>query len=299
MTEARSAYRRPVALHSLLAAMVVSGCAAPSATPAANRPPEPSPAPPATAAVSGSAAADARTAVAPPSSPQAAPAPGTAACGAAGTGVERFVSSGREAVEVFFGERFARQFEVKVFPDRTALTEFARQRWGMQKTDCWMVAMGVASTMVILSPDAWKTEACEHEPTDAHISQIVTHELVHVFHGQHNPSNEFEGMDDAGWFVEGLAVYAAGQLDADRLARLRRALVAGKGPQRLAQAWSGELRYAVAGSLVQYIDQRLGRARLREMLAATTNAELLAALDLSEDELLAAWRASVAGADGS
>src|SRR6516165_2607432 len=77
-----------------------------------------------------------------------------------------------------------------------------------------MVASGVADRMVILSPRVWKTQAAEHDPADAeHLRDLIAHELVHVYHGQHNPRPDFDGMDDSGWFVEGLAVYVSGQLE--------------------------------------------------------------------------------------
>lgn len=203
------------------------------------------------------------------------------------------IAQARTAVEQFFGEPFRAPFDVKVFANRAALTDFARQRWKMEKTECWMVAMGVSSLMVILSPEAWKTDACEHEPTPQHIREIFTHELVHVFHGQHNPSHEFDGMHDAGWFVEGLAIHAAGQLSEQRMSRLRKALSEGHSPARLADAWSGDHRYAISGSLVRFIEDRWGRETLKNLLPATSNSEILAMLHTTEDDLLTTWRRSV------
>lgn len=207
--------------------------------------------------------------------------------------VDRIVEEGRKQVEAFFGEPFLRRYDVQVFPSRAALTDFASQRWGMPKTECWMVAMGVASTMVLLSPQAWSSEACEHRSTREHVREIVTHELVHVFHGQHNPNPEFDGMEDAGWFVEGLAVYASGQLDEKRTARVRNALAEGPVCSRLADAWSGPDRYGVSGSLVRYIEQRWGRAKLRELLSATTTPKMLDSLNVTEPALLESWRQSM------
>lgn len=208
---------------------------------------------------------------------------------AGGAGIQDALTKGRTVVEAYFGEPFAKPFDMNVFPNRAALTEFAKQRWGMEDTQCWMVAMGVSSVLVVLSPDAWKEEACEHESTPEHVREIVTHELVHVFHGQHNPSHEFDGMDDAGWFVEGLAIHVAGQLTDDRMARLRKAIDAGRGPKRLADAWSGPDKYGVCGSLVRFVEQRWGRGKIKQLLPATTNAEILAALGMTEEELLGVW----------
>jgi len=206
------------------------------------------------------------------------------------------VADAQRHVEKFFGARFAEPYEVRVLGSRAELDDFTRQRWGMEKTECWMVAMGVSSLMVVLSPYKWPAEACEHEATDAHIREIVTHEMVHVFHGQHNPSHEFNGTDEIGWFIEGLATHVAGQLDENRLARLRRAVSEGRFPGRLVDVWSGEDRYGLSGSLVRFIEHRWGRAKLRDLLGATTNAQILESLALTEKALLDSWRASLQGA---
>ena len=200
----------------------------------------------------------------------------------------------RADVGAFFGAPFPEPVHAAVVPDRAAFTAVMHEAWGVPETACWMVALGVADYLVVLSPRAWPADACEHDPTDApHLRDLVAHELVHVYHGQHNPTRDFTGMDDVGWFVEGVATLAAGQLTDDRLARLREALAAGEGPARLAEAWSGPHRYAVAGSMTRVVDEALGRAALLHLLAATTQAELLAALGTTESDFLARWRASV------
>src|SRR5262249_35124416 len=129
--------------------------------------------------------------------------------------------------------------------------------------------------------------------------EILTHELVHVFHGQHNPSHEFDGMDDVGWFVEGLAVLVANQLSDERMSRFRKSFAERHVPTRLADCWSGPHRYAIAGSLVRYIEEQWGRSKLSALLGATSNAEILKTLGLSEGDLLAVWRASLAGTSES
>ena len=200
---------------------------------------------------------------------------------------------GERRVTAFFEEGYPRPFETRVFPDRKALDAFVADRWKMPPTECWMVAMGAGPIMVLLDPAAWRAQACEHDGTDErHVREIVTHELVHVFHGQHGPRPEFDGMDETGWFLEGLAIYVAGQLDATRERQAREAAAAGR-PTSRAQARSGTGRYAVAGSLVRYVDQTYGRAALKAMLRAVSNEELLATLGTTEERLLADWRASV------
>jgi len=197
----------------------------------------------------------------------------------------------QRSVEEFFGRPFPRPYEVHVLPDRAAFSRFVKERWDMPETQCWMVAAGTASVMVMIDPVAWKTEACEHDPSDErHVQQLLTHELVHVFHGQHSPRPEFDGMDDLGWFVEGLAVYASGQLDESRRREAREAIAKGKAPERLEDAWSGRYRYAVCGSLAAFVDERLGREKLLGLLGATQEGEFLSALGMSEAELLEGWR---------
>src|SRR5262249_17759163 len=122
---------------------------------------------------------------------------------------------------------------------------------------------------------------------------IITHELTHVFHGKHNQPHDFTGMDEAGWFVEGLAVLVAGQLDAGHAGDARAALAANAAPAALANAWSGRYRYGVSGSMVRYIDVTYGRRTLLELLAATSNHQILDRLHLSETEFLNRWRAWV------
>lgn len=204
------------------------------------------------------------------------------------------VSQGRLDVEKFFGGKFPRPFEIRVVADRAGFDKLAAERWGMPKTQCWMVGVGTASVLGLLDPASWKAEACEHDPDDAdHVQKLVTHELVHVFHGQRCPKPEFDGMDEMGWFVEGLAVYASGQLDDKGRARLRRALSEGKGPTSLADVWSGAIRYPTAGTLIEHIEFRHGRAMLLRLMTATTNAEAQALLGTTEQRLLADWRAFV------
>ena len=149
-----------------------------------------------------------------------------------------YIQQGQQKVERFFSQPFKQAFEVEVFPDRAAFDKYFHKRWKIPKTEAWMVASGVADRMVILSPRVWKTQAAEHDPADAeHLRELIAHELVHVYHGQHNPRPDFDGMDDSGWLVEGLAVYVSGQLKRSHRTAARDALKTGKAPTRLADAW--------------------------------------------------------------
>lgn len=210
--------------------------------------------------------------------------------------LETYVDTGRRTVQTFFGRPFARPFVVRVFPDRASLTAHWRAAWKMPdlKPEAWMVASGVGGELSILSPRVWKTQAVEHDPAnETETQRLITHELVHVFHGQANPRPNFDGMDDLGWFVEGVAVFASEQLNAKRLAAARRAVSAGKAPKRLADVWSGRERYGFAGSIVSFIDRTYGRDAVERMLRGTSQAELLAVLGISEETLLTRWKESL------
>lgn len=200
-------------------------------------------------------------------------------------------------VEAFFGSPFPEPFEVLVLPDRAAFSASFPPEWGLSQTACWMVAAGVADRLHLLAPDAWEAEACEHDPRDAaHVAQILAHETAHVFHGQHNPTRDFTGAESVGWFAEGLAVLVSGQLESGHRDSAREAVRTGRVPRRLGEAWSGPHRYGVSGTLVELVDQELGRAGLVALLAATHEEEILAALGWSEEQLLARWMAAVEAA---
>jgi hypothetical protein len=205
-----------------------------------------------------------------------------------------YIQQGRQQVERFFSQPFKQAFEVEVLPDRAAFDKYFHKRWKIPKTEAWMVASGVADRMVILSPRVWKTQAAEHDPADTeHIRELIAHELVHVYHGQYNPRPDFEGMDDSGWFVEGLAVYVSGQLDRSHRTAARDALKAGKAPTHLADAWSGRYRYGVSGSMVEFVDKRYGRDVVKRLLPVVSNEMSMKVLNTTEDRFLEAWKAHV------
>jgi hypothetical protein len=202
------------------------------------------------------------------------------------------------SVERWFGAPFARPFTITLYPDRASFDASFPPEWGLTKTECWMVAAGVADGVRVLSPRVWKEEACEHDPGDElHVSRVLTHELVHVYHGQHNPSPDFVDVAGIDWFVEGLATLASGQLEDEHLLSAREALERDQGPKTLAAAWTGRYRYGVSGSLVAFVEHELGRAGLVELLGATSGEELLAMIGMSEQDLLEGWRAWVFSAE--
>lgn len=205
--------------------------------------------------------------------------------------IEADARSGRDTIDAFFGAPFRSSLTIRVMPSRAAFDAYAGANWGFPSTQCWMVGAAETDGLLLLSPRVWTTEACEHDPTDAaHVRGIIVHELVHTYHMQVNPSDEFEGATDIDWFVEGLAVYASGQFDDERRDAAARIVATGDAPDALSQGWTGDARYAVAGSMVAFIDERWGRDTLRDSLSATSQAEILAALGVSEAEFMTGWR---------
>lgn len=196
-------------------------------------------------------------------------------------------------VEQFFEQPFRQKFDIYLHPDRTSLDAQWQKDWQMPdfKSECWMVASGVATKLDLIAPKKWASEACEHSWADQAAAQkLIAHEMAHVFHGQRNASPDFSDVSGLDWFVEGLAVYASGQCDSARLAPVKLAVQSGKAPAALDDFWKGKLKYGLSGSVVMYLDQRFGREKLLALLPFNRKADLLASLGISEDALLAGWR---------
>jgi hypothetical protein len=208
------------------------------------------------------------------------------------------LEDGLSVVASALGRTWLEPVTVSIVPDRAAYTASFPAEYGMTETQCWMVAWAVADRLVVLSPRAWRgPEVCEHDPDDhEEVALLLHHELVHALHGQHNPTRDFTGMEEElGWFIEGLATFASGQLERKHAGDARAAIAAGAVPESLSVAWSGRWRYGVCGSLVAYLEHRCGRERLAGMMAATKQAQLLEMAGLTEAELLAAWKEWAAG----
>lgn len=206
--------------------------------------------------------------------------------------IARWLDQGHAELTAFFQMDFKNQFDVYIFSERDSLDAQWQKDWNMPgfKSQCWMVASGIGHRLDILSPRVWKTQACEHDSSDEEATRkLILHELVHVLHGQYNPSPTFENIDNIAWLVEGLAVYASGQLDKDRYDRARHSIRNGKAPKRLADIWKGADRYGFAGSMVEFIDTTYGRDVLIELIGLTTATDVLDVLKTSEDELVKEW----------
>jgi hypothetical protein len=197
-------------------------------------------------------------------------------------------------VEQFFGAPFPDPIHFQMVPDRGAF-DAAVAKFGVSPSQCWMVGLGTADLMVVLSTSAWAKQACEHDPHDLPaVRQVIAHELIHVYHGQFNPTRDFSGIDDLDWFIEGLAVLGSGQLTKDRLDAMQTAVRAGQCPTSLSKVWTGPNRYGFAGSIARYVDRTWGRATTVRLLNARGTAEALAVLGTSEASLMAGWRSSLA-----
>jgi len=202
-------------------------------------------------------------------------------------------SASVKQIQSFLGAPFPDPIHFQMVADRENF-DAAVAKFGLSPTQCWMVGVGTADLMVVLSPQAWAKQACEHDPNDLEATRLlVTHELIHVYHGQFNPARDFRGIDDLDWFIEGLAVFGSGQLTKDRLDQMQAAVSAGQVPTSLSKIWTGPNRYAFAGSLVRYVDQTWGRTTTVRLLKVRNSAEALTLLGTSEKSLLAGWRASL------
>jgi hypothetical protein len=205
----------------------------------------------------------------------------------------RMIDQAEKQVRAFFNSDFQKEFSVFVHPDRASLDVQLSNDWGMPefKTECWMVASGVSTKMDILSPKNWDRLACEHSYNDTlKTRQLITHELIHVFHGQQNNSPDFSDVTGIDWFVEGLAVYGSGQYDFERIASVTKAVAEDTYPKTLDDFWTGKLKYGFSGSMVMYIDKKVGRGKLNELLIYNRKIDLLNHLGMSETELLTEWK---------
>jgi hypothetical protein len=200
---------------------------------------------------------------------------------------------GLKKVEKFFDGRYKNKFEVFIYPNRNSLDSAWRDDWKTPgfKSECWMVASGISEKIDILSPMVWDAESCEHKYSQKEQTQkLITHELVHIFHGQLNISPDFNDVTNIDWFIEGLATYASGQCDSSRIGEVKKAINDGTVPGTIDQFWTGKLKYALSGTMVMYIDKRYGRTKVKELLQYNRKQKILQALGITEINLLSKWK---------
>lgn len=203
------------------------------------------------------------------------------------------LKNGIHAVTDFFGSAYRERFTVAIHPDRQSLDSTWQKDWAMPEftSQCWMVASGTAFKLDIISPKTWDTSSCEHHYHETKkTQQLVTHELVHVYHGQLNASPDFSNVDGIDWFVEGLATYVSGQCDSVRLAEVKKKIADQTIPSALDHFWTGKIKYGLSGSVVMYIDHQYGRAVLKELLPFNKKSDILLALNTTEALLLEEWK---------
>lgn len=206
----------------------------------------------------------------------------------------KLLRKGLADVQLFFNKPYTKPFQVYIHPDRHSLDSTWQQDWGMPgfKSECWMVASGTAAKLDMISPANWNKEACEHIYAEKDkTQQLITHELVHVFHGQLNASPDFSNTENIDWFVEGLATYASGQCDSSRIAEVIKTVAGDAIPQSLDDFWKGKIKYGLSGSVVMFIDAKYGRNKLTELLPFNKKSEILQRLGIDESQLLREWKA--------
>ena len=210
----------------------------------------------------------------------------------------KFFEQGIEKVEKFTGKPYHRRFAVYVHSSRTSFDEQWQRDWKMPEfiSECWMVASGVGDKLDIIAPSQWKEQSCEHELSDTVATQkLITHELMHVYHGQVNRDSVFDSLDNLDWLVEGLAVFASGQCDKKRIAEVKALIKMKQSPTLLADFWKGKDKYGLSGSMVMYVDNHYGRKKLLSLLQMNSSTEVLTALKTNEKALITEWGKYVSG----
>jgi hypothetical protein len=205
----------------------------------------------------------------------------------------KMLDGGIQEATAFFHHPFQKNFDVFVYPNRAVLDSQWQKDWAMAdfKSECWMVASGVAAKLDMISPVKWDKEACEHSYADSiKTKRLITHELVHVYQGQLNASPDFSDVTGIDWFVEGLATYASGQYDAERVEQVKNAISKNEVPQALDHFWTGKLKYGLSGSVIMYIDKTFGREKLTQLLPFNRKEQILHTLGLTEDVLINRWQ---------
>jgi hypothetical protein len=203
------------------------------------------------------------------------------------------IDEGMRQVARFMNAPYRRKFSIFIHHDRSSLDRQWEHDWKQPgfKSECWMVGCGVGDKMDIMAPAQWLTDACEHDNADkSEVQRVITHELVHVYHGQVNSDSVFGEMMDLDWFVEGLATYASGQCTDKRMTEVRNAAKMDSVPSILNDFWKGKLKYGLSGSMVMYIDKFYGRETLKKLMKVHTEDQALRIMKISEGDLIKSWK---------
>ena len=203
-----------------------------------------------------------------------------------------YFENGKRTVEEFFQAPFNTGFDIYIHPNRVSLDSSWQKDWGMPefRSQCWMVASGVAHKLDLISPKMWDSLSCDHSYSDTlNTQRLITHELVHVYHGQQNASPDFSDVSGMDWFIEGLAVYVSGQCDSTRITQVKKAISENQVPETLEDFWTGNLRYGLSGTVVMYLDKKIGREKLISLLKYNHIGKLLVSLGTDESEIMDGW----------
>jgi hypothetical protein len=206
------------------------------------------------------------------------------------------IDSGKKIINDFFQKSFQNEFKIIVHPSRLSIDSTWQKDWKIPefKSQCWMVASGIGDKLDIISPKMWDSLTCEHSYSNfIKTQQLITHELVHVFHGQQNKSPDFSDITSLDWFVEGLATYVSGQCDSLRIANVKNAISNKNIPDNLDMFWSGKLRYGLSGTVVMYLDKQYGKEKMFELLKYNTLQEVLNSLNTTESEIIRGWNSYI------
>jgi hypothetical protein len=206
---------------------------------------------------------------------------------------KKLAENGITSVKTFFNSSYPKEFSIYVHPNRNSLDSTWRKDWNMPefKSECWMVASGIGTKLDMISPKLWDKESCEHIYSETKkTQQLITHELVHVYHGQLNVSPDFSNTDGIDWFIEGLATFASGQCDSIRITEVKKAINNNTIPKSLDNFWTGKIKYGLSGSVVMFIEHKYGRVKLKELLKLNKKADFFSILKTTEPELLDDWK---------
>ena len=204
-----------------------------------------------------------------------------------------YFNNGKKSVSDFFQSTFYNEFDIYIHPNRISIDSSWQKDWNIPefKSQCWMVASGIAIKLDIISPKIWDNVSCEHIYSNTiKTQQLITHELIHVFHGQRNISPDFSNVNGIDWFIEGLATYASGQCDSIRVSEVKNAILENKMPQHLNKFWTGNLKYGLSGTVVMYLDKKYGRKKMIQLLKHNNMKEVLLSLETTELEIISGWK---------
>jgi hypothetical protein len=180
---------------------------------------------------------------------------------------------------------------VVVYPDLRSLETAVN----MDLPD-FAIGGALGSIMAVTSPDTWSAKAL----AGSNVEQIVTHELAHIV------VNQLSGCRAPKWLNEGIAPVVAGQFTLSSRSRVitesvREGLYSltevdkyFRNPAAYPDSNAG-LMYAVAASVVTYIIENQGAAKLIRVLTEisrgkTADSALKLVIGMDQNALEAAWR---------